>query len=169
MSFELYEMQNWKISKKLYMELESKKNMDMINFRLARNLSQQQAAEQADIAVSVWRDLENKKLVPTETQATKVALLLGKNAYKLFPIRRHNTLRLLPLKSMSKLAVVRCLQNISQIELAKQSGIPLRVIQKIEREWKEITDVPKKDLGYIQVIADILGQDVVDIIGTVIE
>ncbi len=150
MSFDEYEVQNWKISKKLYMELNDKKNMDMINFRWARNLSQQQAADQAGITISAWRDLENKKLIPTETQATKIALLLGKNAYKVFSIRRHDTLRSLPLKSMSKLAVVRCIQNISQVDLAQKAGVPIRVIQKIEREWKEVDDIPKKDLGYIR-------------------
>jgi DNA-binding XRE family transcriptional regulator len=162
------DVQNWKISQKLYAQLDTAKNLDMVNFRLAQNLSQEQASLQAGVSKTVWMDLENKKLIPSETQATKIAVLIGKPVFRLFPHRRHDTIKLLPLRNMSKLAFIRCALGIGQVDLAKRAAVPIRVLQRIEREWAAIQDIPKDYLIHVQTLADYLGEDVVDIVGSVV-
>jgi DNA-binding XRE family transcriptional regulator len=169
MSFEVYELQNFKIRKDIYNKIDTAKNIDMLMYRIAYNLSQKQAANRAGLPIYVWLALENRKAIPTTLEASKIATLLGKAVFKLFPITRQESIRILPIRNFSKLAFIRCSRGLSQAELAKSLEVPITMIISIEREWKKIEDIPSKLLPKIQKLADYLGEDIINILGNVAE
>ncbi len=161
----VHDFQNWKVSKEIYARLDIMKNIDMIMFRMSYNLSQAKAARMANIHHIVWMNIENKKVIPTINEAGKIAFLLGKPVFKLFPQTRHDTIRSLPLRSFSKLALIRCIYGISQIKLAKRAEVPFEIIQRLEREWKVFSDIPEEKRILVQKVADYLNEDIINIIG----
>lgn len=167
MAFEVYDIQRWKLSKELYKKLDTAKIVPMINYRIMNNLSQHKAAKLADLPAFVWMNVENKRMVPTESEAIRIGYVVGINPHQMFPLMRSNTAKILPLKNFSKLAFIRCSRNITQTELAKNTGIPLKIIHKLEREWYAIADIPKDMLVKVHTLADYLGEDIVNIIGEV--
>lgn len=162
------EVQNWKISKDMYARLALAKNMVMLTYRMSNNLSQKRAAELCGISLSLWAQLENRRALPTETEAKKVATLIGKPSFKVFETLRHETIRM-PVKNISKLAFLRCVKGIAQIDLARRAEVPLQVIRQLERRWLTIIDIPQADLVHVMTLADYLGEDVVNVIGMAID
>jgi DNA-binding XRE family transcriptional regulator len=159
------DVQNWKIPSEIYAKLDVAKNMDMILYRISRNLSQSRAAQIAKVSPATWMGMENKKIIPTQDEATKVALTIGKSVYKLFPVTRHDTVRLLPIRGLAKLALIRCVRGIAQVDLAKKANVPLKILRSLERVWIDVTDISEEEIVYVQMVADFLGEDIVNIIG----
>lgn len=160
--------QNWKITKTLLSQLSATKNVAMFTYRVTNNRSQVQAAKEAGISSVMWMDLENKKAIPTMAQAEKVAMLLGKTTFSLFPLIRHESIHIRGNKQMSKLTLIRGIRGIAQVDLASKTGVSLKVIQKVERVWKDFQEVPDEHLDAVQMLADFLKEDVINIIGQAI-
>lgn len=145
--------------------LSDRKHLAMISFRVIQNLSQEKAGALCDppLSLTTWMQLENLAMIPTEEQAAAIGKLLKKNPDVLFPLQRKWSQKLLPLKTFSKLALLRVVRGITQEVLAQSAGVPIKLIYELEH----CRSIRERDAEGVVRIAKFLDVLVADIMGQV--
>lgn len=133
MAFEVYDKQNWRISREIASILAQSKNLAMLHWRMKRNFSQERAAQECKIYMHIWAGLENQRLIPTHQEADAVADTIGFPKWFLFPQLRVRIDKKLFIRTTSRLTFIRLVRGLSMEDLSKMAGVPRLFISELER------------------------------------